>query len=107
MPGIPELLSMCSSHLNDCHAAEILPAEHLLSVEVQHSFILLKFFALASCSHILFISSAGRGVKVEDILKDDETLTSYLLRDVPLTESVVDQLVRSQIRPEQVTYAGL
>uniref|UniRef100_A0A672RJI1 Uncharacterized protein n=1 Tax=Sinocyclocheilus grahami TaxID=75366 RepID=A0A672RJI1_SINGR len=50
---------------------------------------------------------AGRGVKVEDILKDDETLTSYLLRDVSLTESVVDQLVRSQIRPEQVTYAGL
>uniref|UniRef100_A0A8C1YWS8 P-type phospholipid transporter n=1 Tax=Cyprinus carpio TaxID=7962 RepID=A0A8C1YWS8_CYPCA len=62
-----------------------------------HSFILLK-----SCSHILLISSAGRGVKVEDILKDDETLTSYLLRDVPLTDSVVDQLVRSQIRPEQL-----
>uniref|UniRef100_A0A8C1IGH6 ATP-binding cassette, sub-family A (ABC1), member 4a n=1 Tax=Cyprinus carpio TaxID=7962 RepID=A0A8C1IGH6_CYPCA len=53
-----------------------------------HSFILLK-----SCSHILFISSAGRGVKVEDILKDDETLTSYLLRDVPLSDSVVDQLL--------------
>ncbi|KAI2648890.1 Retinal-specific phospholipid-transporting ATPase ABCA4 [Labeo rohita] len=47
---------------------------------------------------------AGRGVKVEDILKDDETLTSYLLRDVPLTESVVDQLVRAQIRPEQFAY---
>uniref|UniRef100_A0A8C2KSS4 P-type phospholipid transporter n=1 Tax=Cyprinus carpio TaxID=7962 RepID=A0A8C2KSS4_CYPCA len=47
---------------------------------------------------------AGRGVKVEDILKDDETLTSYLLRDVPLTDSVVDQLVRSQIRPEQFAY---
>uniref|UniRef100_A0A8C2IYY7 P-type phospholipid transporter n=1 Tax=Cyprinus carpio TaxID=7962 RepID=A0A8C2IYY7_CYPCA len=73
-------------------------------VEVSHSFILLKFFTLASCSHILFASSAGRGVKVEDILKDDETLTSYLLRDVPLTQSVVDQLVHAQIRPEQVTY---
>ncbi|XP_016395780.1 LOW QUALITY PROTEIN: retinal-specific ATP-binding cassette transporter-like [Sinocyclocheilus rhinocerous] len=47
---------------------------------------------------------AGRGVKVEDILKDDETLTSYLLRDVPLTESVVDQLVHAQIRPEQFAY---
>uniref|UniRef100_A0A8C1EIP3 ATP-binding cassette, sub-family A (ABC1), member 4a n=1 Tax=Cyprinus carpio carpio TaxID=630221 RepID=A0A8C1EIP3_CYPCA len=47
---------------------------------------------------------AGRGVKVEDILKDDETLTSYLLRDVPLSDSVVDQLVRSQIRPEQFAY---
>lgn len=104
MPGIPELLSICSPHLNDCHVAEILPAEHLLSVEVSRSFILLKFFTLAS---FLFTSSAGRGVKVEDILKDDETLTSYLLRDVPLTESVVDQLVRAQIRPEQVTSAGL
>lgn len=45
---------------------------------------------------------AGRGVKVESILKDDETLTSFLLRDVPLTESVVYQLVNAQIRPEQV-----
>ncbi|XP_052398366.1 retinal-specific phospholipid-transporting ATPase ABCA4-like [Carassius gibelio] len=47
---------------------------------------------------------AGRGVKVEDILKEDETLTSYLLRDVPLTESVVDELVHAQIRPEQFAY---
>uniref|UniRef100_A0A7N6FL20 P-type phospholipid transporter n=1 Tax=Anabas testudineus TaxID=64144 RepID=A0A7N6FL20_ANATE len=45
---------------------------------------------------------AGRGVKVESILKDDETLTSFLLRDIPLTESVVYQLVNAQIRPEQV-----
>lgn len=44
---------------------------------------------------------------MEDILKDDETLTSYLLRDVPLTESVVHQLVHSQIRPEQVNWFGL
>ncbi|TRY62479.1 hypothetical protein DNTS_007141, partial [Danionella cerebrum] len=47
---------------------------------------------------------AGRGIKVEDILKDDETLTAYLLRDVSLTESVVHQLVNSQIRPEQFAY---
>ncbi|XP_056594353.1 retinal-specific phospholipid-transporting ATPase ABCA4a [Triplophysa dalaica] len=47
---------------------------------------------------------SGRGVKVEDILKDDETLTSYLLRDVPLTDSVVYQLVNAQIRPEQFAY---
>lgn len=45
---------------------------------------------------------AGRGVKVESILKDDETLTSFLLRDIPFTESVVYQLVNAQIRPEQV-----
>lgn len=39
---------------------------------------------------------------VETILKDDETLTSFLLRDIPLTESVVYHLVHAQIRPEQV-----
>uniref|UniRef100_A0A671UI51 ATP-binding cassette, sub-family A (ABC1), member 4a n=1 Tax=Sparus aurata TaxID=8175 RepID=A0A671UI51_SPAAU len=47
---------------------------------------------------------SGRGVKLETILKDDETLTSYLLRDVPLTESVVNQLVNAQIRPEQFAF---
>lgn len=46
--------------------------------------------------------ASGRGVKVEGILKDDETLTSFLLRDIPLTQSVVNQLVNAQIRPEQV-----
>lgn len=39
---------------------------------------------------------------MEAILKDDETLTSFLLRDIPLTQSVVNQLVSAQIRPEQV-----
>ncbi|KAM8882220.1 retinal-specific phospholipid-transporting ATPase ABCA4a isoform 2-T2 [Synchiropus picturatus] len=47
---------------------------------------------------------SGRGVKVETILKDDETLTSYLLRDIPLTETVVYQLVNAQIRPEQFAF---
>ncbi|XP_037829220.1 retinal-specific phospholipid-transporting ATPase ABCA4a isoform X3 [Kryptolebias marmoratus] len=47
---------------------------------------------------------SGRGVKVEAILKDDETLTSFLLRDVPLSESVVDHLVQAQIRPEQFAF---
>lgn len=46
--------------------------------------------------------ASGRGVKVEAILKDDETLTSFLLRDIPLTQSVVNQLLNAQIRPEQV-----
>uniref|UniRef100_A0A3P9NX15 ATP-binding cassette, sub-family A (ABC1), member 4a n=1 Tax=Poecilia reticulata TaxID=8081 RepID=A0A3P9NX15_POERE len=47
---------------------------------------------------------SGRGVKVEAILKDDETLTSFLLRDIPLTESVVYHLVNAQIRPEQFAF---
>ncbi|CAL9697713.1 unnamed protein product [Knipowitschia caucasica] len=44
---------------------------------------------------------AGRGVKVESILKDDEMLTSFLLRDIPLTHTVVNHLVTARIRPEQ------
>ncbi|XP_075869832.1 retinal-specific phospholipid-transporting ATPase ABCA4a [Nelusetta ayraudi] len=50
---------------------------------------------------------AGRGIKVETVLKDDETLTSFLLRDVPLTESVVNYLINAQIRPEQFAYGVL
>lgn len=46
--------------------------------------------------------ASGGGVKVEAILKDDEMLTSFLLRDIPLTQSVVNQLVSAQIRLEQV-----
>uniref|UniRef100_A0A3P9LUM4 P-type phospholipid transporter n=1 Tax=Oryzias latipes TaxID=8090 RepID=A0A3P9LUM4_ORYLA len=46
----------------------------------------------------------SRGVMVETILKDDETLTAFLLRDVPLTESVVYHLVHAQIRPEQFAF---
>uniref|UniRef100_A0A672SEM8 Retinal-specific ATP-binding cassette transporter-like n=1 Tax=Sinocyclocheilus grahami TaxID=75366 RepID=A0A672SEM8_SINGR len=103
-PTRGESPGLVSNYNNSILARFWADAQELL-VEVLYSFILLNFFTLASCSHILFTSSAGRGVKVEDILKDDETLTSYLLRDVPLTESVVDQLVHAQIRPEQVTYA--
>ncbi|KAF7667419.1 hypothetical protein LDENG_00062760 [Lucifuga dentata] len=47
---------------------------------------------------------SGRGIKVETILKDDEILTSFLLRDVPLTESMVNQLVNAHIRPEQFAF---
>lgn len=66
-----------------------------LKLKIDHSHAL--------CPRELPVSlCAGRGVKVESILKDDETLTSFLLRDVPLTESVVYQLVNAQIRPEQV-----
>ncbi|XP_033842111.2 retinal-specific phospholipid-transporting ATPase ABCA4a [Periophthalmus magnuspinnatus] len=43
----------------------------------------------------------GGGLKVENILKDDEMLTSFLLRDIPLTQTVVTHLVTAEIRPEQ------
>ncbi|KAM9790018.1 retinal-specific phospholipid-transporting ATPase ABCA4-like [Neosynchiropus ocellatus] len=47
---------------------------------------------------------SGRGLKIEDILKDDEILTSYLLRDAGLSQSVVYQLVNAQIRLEQFAH---
>ncbi|XP_017266543.1 retinal-specific phospholipid-transporting ATPase ABCA4-like isoform X2 [Kryptolebias marmoratus] len=47
---------------------------------------------------------AGRGLKVGDVLKDDEVLTAFLLRDARLSESVVHQLVNAQIRLEQFAF---
>uniref|UniRef100_A0A3P9DE91 P-type phospholipid transporter n=1 Tax=Maylandia zebra TaxID=106582 RepID=A0A3P9DE91_9CICH len=47
---------------------------------------------------------SGRGLKVEDILKDDEVLTAFLLRDAGLSESIVYQLVNAQIRLEQFAF---
>ncbi|XP_077380165.1 retinal-specific phospholipid-transporting ATPase ABCA4 isoform X2 [Festucalex cinctus] len=44
---------------------------------------------------------SGHGLKIEDILKDDEVLTAFLLRDAQLPESVVYQLTNAQIRIEQ------
>ncbi|XP_069050210.1 retinal-specific phospholipid-transporting ATPase ABCA4 isoform X2 [Lepisosteus oculatus] len=47
---------------------------------------------------------SGRGVKIGDILKEDETLTSFLLKDAGLSDSVVHQLVNGQVRPEQFAH---
>ncbi|XP_030630578.1 retinal-specific phospholipid-transporting ATPase ABCA4 [Chanos chanos] len=47
---------------------------------------------------------SGRGLKIEDILKDDETLTSFLLRDAGLSDSVVNQLTNALVRVEQFAY---
>uniref|UniRef100_A0A672JQI2 P-type phospholipid transporter n=1 Tax=Salarias fasciatus TaxID=181472 RepID=A0A672JQI2_SALFA len=47
---------------------------------------------------------AGRGLKVDDILKDDEVLTAFLLRDAGLSSSIVYQLVNAQIRLEQFAF---
>uniref|UniRef100_I3KQB3 P-type phospholipid transporter n=1 Tax=Oreochromis niloticus TaxID=8128 RepID=I3KQB3_ORENI len=47
---------------------------------------------------------SGRGLKVDDILKDDEVLTAFLLRDAGLSESIVHQLVNAQIRLEQFAF---
>ncbi|XP_040560974.1 retinal-specific phospholipid-transporting ATPase ABCA4 isoform X3 [Gallus gallus] len=47
---------------------------------------------------------AGRGIRILDILKDGETLTSFLLENVGLPDAVVFQLVNAQVRPEQFAY---
>ncbi|XP_067108458.1 retinal-specific phospholipid-transporting ATPase ABCA4 isoform X1 [Osmerus mordax] len=47
---------------------------------------------------------SGRGIKIEDILKDDEMLTGFLLRDAGLPESVVHSLVNAQVRLEQFAF---
>lgn len=53
----------------------------------------------------LFVFLEGRGLKIGDILKDDEVLTAFLLRDAELSDSVVYQLVNAKIRLEQVKFA--
>ncbi|XP_010285758.1 PREDICTED: retinal-specific ATP-binding cassette transporter, partial [Phaethon lepturus] len=47
---------------------------------------------------------AGRGIRILDILKDGETLTSYLLKDAGLPDVVVFHLLNAQVRPEQFAY---
>ncbi|XP_028919413.1 retinal-specific phospholipid-transporting ATPase ABCA4 [Ornithorhynchus anatinus] len=46
-------------------------------------------------------SIAGRGIRIRDILKAEETLTLFLVDGVGLPDSVVYLLVNSQVRPEQ------
>lgn len=41
---------------------------------------------------------------MEDILKEDETLTAFLLRDARLSEGVVHDLTNAQVRVEQVQF---
>uniref|UniRef100_A0A8C8BP92 P-type phospholipid transporter n=1 Tax=Otus sunia TaxID=257818 RepID=A0A8C8BP92_9STRI len=42
------------------------------------------------------------GIRILDILKDGETLTSFLLEHSGLPDAVVFQLLNAQVRPEQV-----
>ncbi|XP_067845678.1 retinal-specific phospholipid-transporting ATPase ABCA4 [Heptranchias perlo] len=46
----------------------------------------------------------GRGIRIKDILKDDEILTSFLLKEMDLSDSVVYQLINAQVRAEQFAY---
>ncbi|XP_026353368.1 retinal-specific phospholipid-transporting ATPase ABCA4 [Ursus arctos] len=47
---------------------------------------------------------AGRGIRIRDVLKDEETLTLFLMKNIGLSDSVVYLLVNSQVRPEQFAH---
>ncbi|XP_039092407.1 retinal-specific phospholipid-transporting ATPase ABCA4 [Hyaena hyaena] len=47
---------------------------------------------------------AGRGIRIRDVLKDEETLTLFLVKNIGLSDSVVYLLVNSQVRPEQFAH---
>uniref|UniRef100_UPI001A9D739E retinal-specific phospholipid-transporting ATPase ABCA4 n=1 Tax=Ictidomys tridecemlineatus TaxID=43179 RepID=UPI001A9D739E len=47
---------------------------------------------------------AGRGIRIRDILKDEETLTLFLIKNIGLSSSVVHLLVNSQVRVEQFAH---
>ncbi|KAK5889347.1 hypothetical protein CesoFtcFv8_015360 [Champsocephalus esox] len=46
----------------------------------------------------------GRGLKLDDILKDDENFTAFLLQNTALSESIVYQFVNAEIRLEQFAF---
>ncbi|XP_059771988.1 retinal-specific phospholipid-transporting ATPase ABCA4 [Balaenoptera ricei] len=48
--------------------------------------------------------TAGRGIRIRDVLKDEETLTLFLIKSIGLSDSVVYFLVNSQVRPEQFAH---
>ncbi|XP_075395947.1 retinal-specific phospholipid-transporting ATPase ABCA4 [Tenrec ecaudatus] len=47
---------------------------------------------------------AGRGIRIRDILKDEETLAIFLIKNIGLSDSVVHLLLNSQVRPEQFAH---
>uniref|UniRef100_A0A8C3WDA4 ATP binding cassette subfamily A member 4 n=1 Tax=Catagonus wagneri TaxID=51154 RepID=A0A8C3WDA4_9CETA len=47
---------------------------------------------------------AGRGIRIRDVLKDEETLTLFLMKNIGLHDSVIYLLINSQVRPEQFAH---
>lgn len=61
-----------------------------------------SFFDPSPFNSLFFHSHAGRGLQIRDILKDEEALTLFLMRNIGLSDSVAHLLVNSQVRVEQV-----
>nr|KAF6442985.1 ATP binding cassette subfamily A member 4 [Molossus molossus] len=49
---------------------------------------------------------AGRGIRIRDVLRDEETLTLFLTKNIGLSDSVIHLLVNSQVRPEQFAHGA-
>ncbi|XP_058033573.1 retinal-specific phospholipid-transporting ATPase ABCA4 [Ahaetulla prasina] len=47
---------------------------------------------------------SGRGIKIQDILKDGENLTKFLLEKAGLPDTVVYHLINAVVRPEQFAF---
>nr|XP_034977878.1 retinal-specific phospholipid-transporting ATPase ABCA4 [Zootoca vivipara] len=47
---------------------------------------------------------AGRGIRIQDILKNGENLTKFLREGVRLPDMVVHHLMNAQVRPEQFAF---
>ncbi|XP_055978796.1 retinal-specific phospholipid-transporting ATPase ABCA4 [Sorex fumeus] len=47
---------------------------------------------------------AGKGMHIQDILKHEEAMTLFLVKNIGLSDSVVHLLVSSQVRPEQFAH---
>ncbi|XP_006882541.1 PREDICTED: retinal-specific ATP-binding cassette transporter [Elephantulus edwardii] len=47
---------------------------------------------------------AGRGIRIRDILKDEERLAIFLMKSIGLSDSVVELLINAQVRPEQFAH---
>uniref|UniRef100_A0A452I3H1 P-type phospholipid transporter n=1 Tax=Gopherus agassizii TaxID=38772 RepID=A0A452I3H1_9SAUR len=60
----------------------------------------------SQCSLHCFPLHSGRGLRIRDILKEEETLTSFLLNDAGLSDSVVFQLINSQVSLVLLQLAG-
>lgn len=94
---------MCISTLPHCVFSENLCQSFLLWIISSAQWVKVIFLLVLTFRYLCsWFSVLGRGLKVDDILKDDEVLTAFLLRDAGLSESIVYQLVNAQIRLEQV-----
>ncbi|XP_018414710.1 PREDICTED: retinal-specific ATP-binding cassette transporter [Nanorana parkeri] len=106
-PTRGELPGMVSNYNNSILARAYKDAQDVLleKPEIQHLGRMWKeLYTMSNLMDTLRTNPgkvSGRGIRIREILKDDEVLTLFLLKDIGLSDSVVYQLINSQIRIEQ------